>query len=240
MSEKNQPSMRESLNTSLEVIAEEPVLQALLNTIPGVGGSLNELLAGKGQRIMEERRDNLLLLLGKHLEAVDEQAIKKDYFDTEEGFDLLIKALDESRRTRGEEKRDLIARILAGATLTKPEQDSYSPEDYLYLISDLTIQELRVARLIYEQRPDTNEESWNTWEAEACATLGIDRTDLHMALVRLSSTGLLQRVTAHEDEDGQLLVHTVAYGEIVMYMVTANFDKLMEFLSLDSHPHPDN
>jgi hypothetical protein len=54
MDEKNQPSIRESLNTSLEVIAEEPVLRALLNIIPGVGGSLNELLAGKGQQIIEE------------------------------------------------------------------------------------------------------------------------------------------------------------------------------------------
>jgi hypothetical protein len=48
MSEKNQPSMRVSLNTSLEIIAESPALQALLNLIPSVGGSLNELLAGKG------------------------------------------------------------------------------------------------------------------------------------------------------------------------------------------------
>jgi hypothetical protein len=226
--------MRESLNTSLEVIAEEPVLQALLNMIPGVGGSLNELLAGKGQRIMEERRDNLLLLLGKHLEAIDEQAIKKDYFETPEGFDLLIKALDESGRTRSEEKRDLIARVLTGAA-SSPENSNYSPEDYLYLISDLTIQELRVARLIYKQRPDTNEESWNAWEAEACATLGIDRTDLHMALARLGSTGLLVLVTSGDaEEEGTMWVSAPEYGKSGYYIATATFDKVMEFLRLET------
>ena len=41
-------------------------------------------------------------------------------------------------------------------------------------------------------------------------------------------------MTDNEDEDGQLVVHTVAYGEIVMYMVTATFDTLMEFLRLET------
>ncbi len=144
----------------------------------------------------KERNKRLFQQFSEHLQAIDEQVIRKCYFETEESFNLLIKALDESRRTRSEEKRDLIARVLVGAVLTEPEQDSHSPEDYLYLISDLTIQELRVARLIYEQRPDTDDESWNAWEAEACATLDTDKADLHLALARLSSAGLLQRVTS--------------------------------------------
>jgi hypothetical protein len=233
MDEENQPSIKESLNTSLEVIAEEPVLRALFNTIPGVGGSLNELLAGKGQLIMEERRDNFLRLLAKHLELLDKEAIKKDYFETDEGFDLLIKALDESRKTRSEQKRDLIARILAGAASTKSEQGSYSPEEYLYVILDLTIQELEVARLIYEERPKTSEEQWKMWEAEACTTLGIDSSDLHMALARLDSRGLLRLVTSGEDEGGPWL-DTPEYGEGGHYMVTATFDKLMKFDRLDA------
>jgi DNA-binding MarR family transcriptional regulator len=233
-----EPNDREVLHPAIlagccvKYIIPDPLLLATISAVPVVGDSITQVLTWFGQEIVQERNKRLFQQLSEHLEAVDEQAIKKGYFETEEGFDLLIKALDESRRTRSEEKRDLIARILAGATLTEPEQDSYSTEDYLYLISDLTIQELRVARLIYEQRPDTDDESWNAWEAETCATLDIDKAALHLALARLRSTGLLQRVNAHEDEDGRLLVHTVAYGEIVMYMVTANFDKLMEFLRL--------
>lgn len=234
MGEEKQPSMRQSLNTSLEIIAEEPVLRALINAIPSVGSSLNELLAGKGQRIIEERRDNFLKLLGEHLEALDKETIRKDYFETPEGFDLLIKALDESRRTRSEEKRDLIARILVGAASETSEYERrYSPEEYLYLVSNLTIQELRVARLIYKERPQTRVEQWNTWEAEACATLGVDKTDLHMALARLNSTGLLQLVTSGRDGDG-LWLSSPTYGEGGYYMVTATFDRLMEFLQLEA------
>ncbi len=223
--------MKESLNTALEVIAEEPGLQAILNLIP-YGGSLNELLAGKGQRIIEERRNAFLRLLFTRLEALDEETIRKDYFQTDEGFDLLFKALDEARKTRSEEKRDLIVRILCSAMLDF-ERGSYSPEEYLYLISDLTVQDLRVARLMYQDRPKLREESWGEWEDKVSATLGIDKPDLHLTLHRLGSTGLLKLVTAGEDDDtGSLWVATHKYGEGSFYVVTPAFDKLMEFLQL--------
>ncbi len=157
-----------------------------MTAIPGVGGSITQVITGIGQEIVQERNRRLFQQLSEHQEVLDDQATKQDCFETEVDFDLLIKALDALRRTRNEEKRDLIARILAGAATT-PEHSNYSPEDYLYLISGLTSQELVVARLIYEQRPNTNEESWNTREAQVFAALGIDRTDLHMAPVRLGS-----------------------------------------------------
>jgi hypothetical protein len=239
MGEEKYPSGAEA---AIERLNQDPLLLAAISAVPVVGGSITQVLTWFGQEIVQERNKRLFQQFSEHLEAIDEQAIRKGYFETEEGFDLLIKALDESRRTRSEEKRDLIARILVGATLTEPEQDSYSPEDYLYLISDLTVQELRVARLMYEQRPNTNEESWNSWEAEASATLGIDRTDLHMALVRLGSTGLLVLVTSGNDaeDEGTFWVDTPEYGKSGYYIVTATFDKLMKFLSLDSHPRPDS
>ncbi len=223
--------MKESLNTALEVIAEEPGLQAILNSIP-YGGSLNALLAGKGQRIMQERRDEFLRLLGKHLEAIEKEAIKKDYFETPEGFDLLIKALDESRKTRSEEKRDLIARVLRGAVVDF-ERGSYSPEEYLYLLSDLTVQELRVARLMYQDRPNFNEQPWIQWEEKACTTIGIGKPDLHLMLSRLSSAGLLQVVISSTDEHGETWTMTQEYGEGNLYMVTPAFDRLMQFLQLE-------
>jgi hypothetical protein len=90
-------------------------LRVLLKRIPLVGDSLTEIAAGKGQQIIEARRDEFLQLLAEHLATLEKQAIRKDYFQTPEGFDLLIKALDESRRTRSEEKRDINASILRGA-----------------------------------------------------------------------------------------------------------------------------
>lgn len=217
MSEQ-QPSFKESLNTSLEIIAEEPILRALLNAIPGVGGSLNELMAGKGQRIIEERRDNLLRLLAEHLEIVEAEAIRKDYFQTPEGFDLLIKALDSSRRTRSEEKRDLIARILAGAAVD--ESSEYSPEEYLNLISDLTVKELKVARSLYERRPEHGHIYYN-WQMCILEEFNIDDADLRLILDRLQARGLCQN----------LLTPTPDTSRVYR---SPGFVKLMEFLKIDA------
>ncbi len=120
-----------------------------MKRIPLVGDSLTEIAAGRGQQIIEARRDEFLRLLAEHLATLEEQAVRKDYFKTPEGIDLLIKALDEARRTRSKEKRDLYARILKGA-IVDFGQGRYSAEEYLYLISDLTLKELRVARSLYQ------------------------------------------------------------------------------------------
>jgi hypothetical protein len=175
MNEEKSPPKLEGV---IERLNQDPYLLATITAIPGVGGSIRQVLTGIGQQIVQERNARLFEQLSEHLADVDERAIKKDYFETPEGIDLLIKALEESRKTRSDEKRDLIARIPRGAVIDY-QQGNYSPEEYLYLISDLTVQELRVARLIYEDRPKTRDEPWKRWEDEACARIGIDRADLH-------------------------------------------------------------
>lgn len=129
-------------------------MRAMLSLVPHIGGSLVELFAGKGQQIIEERRDEFLQLLSERLGSVEERAVRKDFFETPEGFDLLIKALDEARKTRSKEKREFYARILAGAATTPSENEGASAEEYLYLVSDLTIMELKVARKMYDLQED--------------------------------------------------------------------------------------
>lgn len=194
------------------------MLRAILNAIPSVGGSLNELMAGKGQRMIEERRDNLLRLLAEHMEAIEADAVRKDYFQTPEGFDLLIQALDTSRRTRSEEKRDLIARILVGAATDNSGE--YSPEEYLSLISDLTVKELRVARSLYERRPEHGD-IYYIWHMHILEELDIDDADLRLILDRLQARGLCLN----------LLTPTPNTSRVYR---SPGFVKLMEFLRIDA------
>lgn len=95
----------------------------------------------RGEKIGKERPQEFLTFWMKELKALG-QAIRKGYFGTPEGYDLLIKALDESHKTSSKEKRELNARILRGAIIDF-EQKKYAAEEYLHLISDLTLQELR-------------------------------------------------------------------------------------------------
>lgn len=50
--------------------------------------------------------------MAEELKTLEGQVVKKGYFGTPEGYDLLIKALDEARKTRSKEKKELYARIL--------------------------------------------------------------------------------------------------------------------------------
>lgn len=226
MGEEKPPTLGESLKTSLEIIAEDPILRILLKRIPLVGDSLTEIAAGKGQQIIEARRDEFLQLLAEHLAMLEEQAVRKDYFQTPEGFDLLIKALDEARKTRSKEKKDLYARILRGA-IVDLEQGRYSAEEYLYLISDLTIKELRVARLLYATRPESEVDHWEEWKKEVCSDLNIDRDDLSMILARIEASGLIEQVIG--TRGSKRYIGSVNPGR-GYYKVTPGLKKLMEFL----------
>lgn len=198
------------MDNSLEIIAEDPKLRAMLSLVPHVGGSLVELFAGKGQQMIEERRDEFIQQLSKRLETVDERAVREDYFETPEGFDLLIKALDEARKTRSTEKRDFYARILAGAASAPSENEEVSAEEYLYLVSDLTIRELKLVRKIYEVQKDyirryidqegqdprqkyTGEEIeiWYEQRDILIEDAGVDHNEVMQLVSRISSTGLV-------------------------------------------------
>jgi hypothetical protein len=48
-----------------------------LTRVPLGGDSLPELAAGKGQQIMEARRDEFLQLLAEHLAALEERRLGK-------------------------------------------------------------------------------------------------------------------------------------------------------------------
>jgi DNA-binding PadR family transcriptional regulator len=48
--------------------------------------------------------------LDTELETLQGEAIRKYFFLTPKGYNLLLKALEEARRTRSEEKRRLYAR----------------------------------------------------------------------------------------------------------------------------------
>jgi len=126
------------IEDAIERLNQDHYLLAAITAIPGVGGSITQVLTGIGQQIVRERNAKLFEQLKEHLATVQEQSIRRDYFQTPEGFDLLIRALDESRRTRSDGKRDLIARILAGAASIESEQGGYSPEDYLNVVAALT------------------------------------------------------------------------------------------------------
>ena len=136
MGEKNLPDKADELIT--EWLNKDPLIPAAISTIPVFGSSLATFYSGKWLQIYAERTNAMLQQFREHVSSLDQQALRKDYLDTPEGIDLLIQATELSSRTRSEEKRDLIARIFAGATSLEVQQGSYAAEEYLDLVGSLT------------------------------------------------------------------------------------------------------
>jgi hypothetical protein len=219
------------LEAAIERLNQDPYLLAAITAIPYVGGSITQVLTGIGQQIVQERNAKLLAQLSERLANVDEEAIRQGYFETPEGFDLLIKAMDESRKTRSDNKRDLIARILRGAVLDY-ERGEYSPEEYLYLVSDLTERELEAASLLYRRRP-RSEMQLRAWFGKMSENFGLDDSDVEMILARLEARGLIRySELAALDTSGYSPENRQYAPRKSTISISPMFRKLMGFLEL--------
>lgn len=219
------------IEKAIERLNKDPYLLAAVSAIPFVGSSVAQVITGIGQRIVQDRYEKFLQLLSEHISVLDERTVKKDYFETPEGFDLFIQALDESRKTRSEEKRDLIARVLAGAVSTYQEQGEYSPEEYVNIVASLTVKELEVARTIYGLQRNISPkdldshnrvEMWRLQKESIREKHEIDADELPFILNRISYTGLLDVVN-------------ITYPGVTSstYWVSPSFNKLVRFLRIE-------
>ncbi len=232
MEEKNLPDKVDELLT--EVVNKAPLTLAAISTIPYFGGTIATFFSAKWLQVYQQRTEALFQHFGEHLDNLDERVINKDYFDTEEGIDLLIKATEQSNKTGSEEKRDLISRILAGAPLAEAEGGNYSPEEYLNIVASLTPKELEVARTIYDLQRNiasplkldsaNKVELWRLCAESIREKHAIEADDLPLFLNRITATGLTT-----------LVYEIYASGDAVpTYWVAPSFDRLIEFLSLNS------
>jgi hypothetical protein len=211
-------------------------LRTLVVAIPGIGSIFDMVLASEGQRIYRERIHKLIADLKddmqERMETVENSVLDREYLASEEFFDLLIKALDATIKTRDEEKRRLYARILTESTI-RFKREGHSPEEYLDLIADLTPRELSVARALYRDWPGeeyenrehaVGQEAWNGWQDKVRAEVGIDEADLQLILGRLRSSGLIT-------EGGALFPRGAGpRDDLPQHWVSPPFKKLMRFL----------
>jgi len=124
----------------------------VLSGVPYVGAAYNELRSNRDKRIMERRLSTMNRELRKQMEGVREEAVNKAYLESEAFYDFIFKAVETVLRTRDREKIAFVASILKGAVLNPGQENHLAAEiaeEYLYLVSDLTPQELSVARTLY-------------------------------------------------------------------------------------------
>ena len=210
------------------------LLGVVLSEVPFLGAAYNELRSYRSEQFMESRLSHMHHQLISRMEGVEEEAVNREYLVSEALFDLISKAVETALRTRDREKVGYIASILKGAVLN-PNQENHLAEDlaeeYMYLVSDLTPQELRVARTLYnlqkgQENTDLTQrmESWKLHRDSLGSEHSLSSNDLSLTLNRLASTGAVDRVLP------------MVPGETLepIYRVSAPFDRLMRFLESET------
>ena len=196
--------VRDKIIQASKVYGDQTVVRALINAIPYIGGSIDILLSSSGQNFILKRIEKFIEELNKQVSQLGDNKINKDFLDTEEAFDLIVKAFNSASRTRQQEKLTLYSKIIKGALTEGKEFEEDEPETYLKIIEELTVKELRVARYLYElkeikkQNADSDNDSKEDegmsndayWLSKKYPEF--DKDELVSILVRLEKTGLIK------------------------------------------------
>jgi hypothetical protein len=192
--------------------------------IPSLGPIIDTILTSKGQKIAYDRLIGFIDELKNEINEIDERLINLEFVESEEFYDLLIKSIESSLKTRHEEKRKLFARIIVNRCTV--DKSDLNPEFYLDIISELTIEELLVAKKLFElkttdeyekliKRQEKSEYIKQDQDVLALTDLPIEKDDYTFILLRLQKVGLIKEQT------GMIIGYTGG-----VYNVTETFKKL--------------
>jgi len=215
----------DKLKPAIEKYSENALLRASISAIPFIGSPFDVFLATKAQKIVNDRIMNLFNELIAEMSTLEDRMVDKDYIDSEEFIELFTKTIETASKTRSKEKIKLYAKLLKGATKFQ-DRKKYSPEEYLQVLSELTMKELEVAKAIYKQqrkekRKDENELQWALrcgWEKLEKDCPLIPKEDFQFILLRLEKSGLIRELPAGWLGEGGIFVITDVFRKIMKYL----------------------
>lgn len=193
--------------------------------IPAFGQVIDTILTSKGQSISYNRLLEFFKELENEVSQIDERLINLEFVESEEFYDLLVKTIESSLKTRHVEKRKYFARILKNKSII--QENDLDPEFYLDILNELTIQELYVAKKLFELKTTGEFERIikdkknirQDKDVLALTDLPIDKEDYTFILLRLQRVGLIKEQ-----------VGTIAGYTGGVYNITETFRKLIKII----------
>jgi hypothetical protein len=88
-------------------------IDAAINAIPLVGSSIAALISGKAQERVRRRTVDVFSAMKEEIESVEEQAIHKEFFESEEFQTLLALTIEQLQTTHDREKLKMLGKGLA-------------------------------------------------------------------------------------------------------------------------------
>ena len=220
----------DKMKPAIEEYSENAILRASITSVPFIGSPLDIFLTTEAQKIVNDRIMSLFDKLKEEMNTLEDRIVDKDYINSEEFIELFIRTIEASAKTRNKEKIKLYAKLLKGA-IKFQNRKKYSPEEYLQVLSELTIKELEVAKAIYrqqrqERRKDENELQWALrcgWEKLEKKCPSIPEEDFRFIFLRLRKSGLIQDLE-------HIYYSSNKEKKKVVFVITDVFRKIMKYL----------
>jgi len=217
----------EKINPAIEKYSENIILREVISFIPFIGSPLDIFLTTKAQKTVNVRMIHLFNELKGEMSTLEKGKVDKDYINSEEFIDLFIKTIEAAAKTIDKGKIKLYAKLLKGA-IKFQDRKKYSPEEYLQVLSELTIRELEVAKAIYKQqgqerKKDEDELQWilrRGWEKLEKECPSIYKEDFTFVLLRLQKSGLIRQMPPKYwyTQEKVVFVITDVFRKIMIYL----------------------
>lgn len=208
--------------------ANNSILRGIVNLVPYVGGAIDTVLSIKADQLHTQRVEALFTALEEEMGLINIDKVSSEYFESEEGMDLLISTVEAAKKTKNKEKIKLYAKILRGATTLQAGDLEPHPEVYLAILAELSLRELTVAKLIYDFQKEEYQansglselqwvsKSWKEFEQAAQVFVG---NELDFVLQRLSKTGLIREITGtYFDYMGGVFTVTLTFRGLMCFV----------------------
>ncbi len=101
---------KELIQQAAEKYSETTALRAAIQLIPFVGGTLDTLIGGEGQKIQQRRVAHFVEELDKRLREIE---APKQSLEKEELYDLMVNVFEQVAKSRSVEKRIRFAQIIS-------------------------------------------------------------------------------------------------------------------------------
>jgi hypothetical protein len=144
---------KELIQQAGEKYSEITALRAAVQLIPFIGGSLDTLVGGEGQKIQQRRIAHFIDELDRRLKSVE---TPKRALANEDLFDLMVGSFEQVAKARSEEKRARFAQIVANEVVhAKRLEDAITAIRLIAELDDLHIHVLDIA-VQAQLRPSTS------------------------------------------------------------------------------------
>jgi len=207
------------------VYSDLAALRAIVAAIPILGASIDAFLGTRGQTITARRLRDAIKELERQASQLDQSKVDARYLESEDFFDLLWRAFERGMRTSQKEKVRLYVRVLLRSTEAPAHREN--AQEYLELLADLTVTEVRVASALYKLQKDakpTGVALESTGGAAKAGELQAELEDLtedqvSTYLKRLERTGLVRElVGSYFGYAGDAFHITDYFREMMVYL----------------------